>query len=91
MEIRGEQIVMNNIYPWRGSGKRENSLRQDQEIRSDVRQPVEGTALDLRGRVGRGQDTRILGSSVCVEWGVTSSRPPLQGFSVCCLYYRCSH
>lgn len=67
MEIRVEQIVMNNIYPWRGSGKRENSLRQDQEIRSDVRQPVEGTALDLRGRVGRGQDTRILGSAVCVE------------------------
>lgn len=38
------------------------SLRQDQEIRSDVRQPVEGTALDLRGRVGRGQDIAYLGA-----------------------------
>lgn len=53
MEIRVEQIVMNNIYPWRGSGKWENSLRQDQEIRSDVRQSVSGRHSSRPERTGR--------------------------------------
>lgn len=55
MGLRGEQIVVNNIYPWRRTGKWEMNLRLDQEIRSTVRQPVEGTALDQRGQVGKGQ------------------------------------
>lgn len=68
MGLMGGQIVVNNIEPWRRAGKLEMSLRQDQEIRSDVRQPVEVTALDQRGRVATGQDTRTLGSTVCVYW-----------------------
>lgn len=62
MGLRGGQTVVNNIYPWRRTVKWEMNLKLDQEIRSNVRQPVEGTALDQRGQVGKGQIPTYLGA-----------------------------
>lgn len=76
--------MVNNIYSWTRTVKWEVSLRPEQEIRSDVRQPVEGTALDQRRQKVEVKMPRTWERCLCIL-GFTVYIL-VQGLGVCHLY-----